>query len=103
MAERRQRVRRAVQERRGDGTTTRQMQDAPIGSLYIVGAGPPQYYYELAKRLSRTDLKIVGPDYLDSGAWRGLKLRGITIDHAWTPERRHHDLLVALQTGLNRG
>lgn len=74
------------QERRGDGTTTKQMQAAPQGALFIWCSDDYRGYpLNLARRLGRTDLRIVGPRMLsERGRHRfmGLNLGGIVIDHA---------------------
>lgn len=81
---------------RGSGRTTRQMQDAPIGALFIWG--PQQglsYPRALARNLGREDLRIESPSIFYDGAvrLRGLTLPTIILDHDaarfFTPEQWH--------------
>jgi hypothetical protein len=71
-----------TQKYRGDGTTTNQMKAAPIGAIYIWYHPHRDYAIALAKKCGREDLKIVDPDWLIRGEWRGLALPAIEIDHA---------------------
>jgi hypothetical protein len=72
-----------IQMQRGDGTTTRQMHDAPKGALYIWCNSQLHYPRDLAKELGRTDLVIDSPTALEwPGRHVGKKLTGIVLDHA---------------------
>lgn len=45
---------------RGSGITTRQIIDAPIGSIYVIpGSGSRGYMKNLVEFLGRTDLKLI--------------------------------------------
>jgi hypothetical protein len=67
---------------RGTGQTTRQIQQAPTGAIFVA-VGNGHYERDLAARLNRADLRIVTSDILDSlrdrfcGSWIPL-----VIDHA---------------------
>lgn len=88
--------------RRGSGRTTRQMQAAPIGSLFVWCTPRLDYPRHLARQLGRDDLRIVSPSVLDFGAerlrgWRGAP--AIVLDHAFTdaPEDRRARLAAAYE------
>ena len=67
---------------RGDGTTTRQMQNAPIGAVYIWVRRDTAYPKRVAEKIGRTDLKIVWPNWLTDSQWQGNWFGGIILDHA---------------------
>lgn len=67
---------------RRTGATTRQMLAAPYGSVYIWVNSKFSYPKHLAHDLGRADLRIVGPAWLDSGAYLGIWLQGLVLDHA---------------------
>lgn len=77
---------------RGDGATSRQMQDAPRDAVFVWCRGELSYPKQLARRLGREDLKIVGPSWLEEG-WRGQRLSGLIVDHAAVLSDKQHDLL----------
>lgn len=69
---------------RGSGITTRQMREAPQGAVYLWCNNHLSYPRELARHLGRTDLRIVGPSWLENG-WIGggtYLRRGFVVDHA---------------------
>jgi hypothetical protein len=67
---------------RGDGQTTRQMQASPQDAVFVWCNDILDYPRRLARKVGRTDLQIVGPNWLDDEKWRGLELTGLIIDHA---------------------
>ena len=76
---------------RGTGRTTHSMRNAPVGSVYVWVNGILDYPRELAKKIHRDDLLIVSPDWLSDQRWVGLRLSGITVDHAATlTDRQWH-------------
>jgi hypothetical protein len=79
---------------RGTGRTTRQMQRAPHGAIYIVCHGLPQRYR--ARDIGRDDLEIVTPNWLTDRKWAGLNLTGIVVDHSvWLTEEEQYLLMHA--------
>jgi len=81
---------------RGTGRTTKQMEAAPQGSVYLWVHGDVYYPKKLAEKIGRTDLKIVGPGWLENG-WLGVELTGLVVDHAaQLNERQSHGLLGAI-------
>jgi hypothetical protein len=64
---------------RQSGRTTRQMQGAPKRSVFVWCNGQLDYPKSLAQRLGRSDLAIVGPSWLSSGA--GRRFPGVVLDH----------------------
>lgn len=77
---------------RGTGSTTKQIQDAPIGAVFVWCNAHVDYPKKLAKELGREDLKIVPRDWLDN-RWRGLELTAIVVDHATKLSDRECELL----------
>lgn len=75
---------------RGTGRTTRQMQSAPIGAVFVWCSADVSYPRALANKIGRTDLKILPADRLadDSNWYRGEKLTGVVLDHAAVPDER---------------
>jgi hypothetical protein len=67
-------------KKRGSGRTTKQMHEAPKNSVFVWANADLHYPKKLAEKLGRTDLKIVGPNWLLNG-WRGVQLSGLVIDH----------------------
>ena len=68
-------------ETRGTGRTTKQLLEAPPGSIYIWVTRQTGYVEQLAAHLGRTDLEFRGPSFLLRDDLVALDRR-ITIDHA---------------------
>ena len=66
---------------RGTGHTTAQLRAAPENALFVWHVDDTCYPKELAKKIGRTDLKIVGPSYVNGNNWMGLSLSGVVVDH----------------------
>ena len=66
---------------RGNGETTRQMQDATQDAVFVWCNDDLDYPKLVAARVGRSDLKIVGPNWLNDETWRSLELTGLVIDH----------------------
>jgi hypothetical protein len=66
----------------GTGRTTKQMQSAPLGAIFVWGNGQLAYPRSLAARAGRKDLKIMGPSFFDirTSQWRGIT-KAIVVDH----------------------
>jgi hypothetical protein len=88
-----------IQQYRGDGTTTRQMQAAPQGAIFIWCTYHVDYPKGLAHKIGRDDLVIVSPHWLTDMRWAGRELTGIVLDHALTLERSQWD---ELQRAMSR-
>ncbi len=71
-------------DERGTGRTTKQMEAAPFGAIFMVQTrGEHDYSQRLSRFLERGDLIIVTPDWLETGRWLGLKrTTSIVRDHA---------------------
>jgi hypothetical protein len=69
---------------RGSGRTTRQMQQAPHGAVFIwCVARSVNYARDLARSLKREDLRIMTPAALDPPGHRLMGIRvTIVLDHA---------------------
>lgn len=90
---------------RQTGRTTRQMETAPIGSLFIWVNARLDYPKLLAARLGRTDLQIISPGKLEQGAiaLRGQRFSSILIDHAALLTDDQWDGWESLQPYIMRG
>lgn len=65
------------------GTTSKQMKEAPLNSIYIWCNEQTLYPIRLATALGRHDLLIVTPRWLNAkSSFLGSVRQGITIDHA---------------------
>lgn len=73
------------------GTTSRQMRAAQHGATYLWGENHLSYPRDLARHLGRTDLRIVGPEWLRGGNYLGLRSGELVVDHA------AHEHLTAVQ------
>ena len=67
---------------RGTGRTTRQMEGAPAGALYVWCNGHLEYPKHLARKLGRDDLKIVSPEHYKVTS-RGRDVGSVVLDHAY--------------------
>ena len=65
---------------RCDGTTTKQMTEAPRDAIFVWCNGHLDYPRRLAQHLGRKDLRIEGPTFFEN-RWRGLR-RPVVVDHA---------------------
>lgn len=66
-----------------NGTTTKQIKDAPLGAIYVWPTADVLYPKRLAEALGRSDLKIVGPSWLKGKdiVFKARHVSGV-IDHA---------------------
>lgn len=69
---------------RGDGKTTRQIQDAPRDAIFVWCNANLAYPRRLALLLGRTDLRIETPIFFSTERWRGLS-KDVVLDHAFDP------------------
>lgn len=93
-------TRMEMAKERGTGRTTRQMQEAPHGSVFIWCNDSTNYPRQVAKELGREDLKIFRLDVLDDrNQLRGLLIPAIILDHAANPNvRQWRNLIDAMAT-----
>jgi hypothetical protein len=63
------------------GTTTRQMTEAPIGAVYVWCNEKRGYPRDLARSLGRDDLRIISPFDVEHGYFRGRSV-DVVVDHA---------------------
>lgn len=83
-----------IDTERGTGRTTQQMLNAPHRAIFVWCVDRTDYARDLARRLGRTDLRIVSPRHLDE-RMRGLRNMVVVIDHAARLSDRQRDFLVA--------
>ena len=83
---------------RGDGKTTKQMINAPKGSIFVWVNSDVSYPIALAKNIGRSDLKIVRPSWISDGCWRGLELAGIVVDHAVKLDEKQVEELLYIRS-----
>jgi len=67
---------------RGTGRTTRQLQDALDGTIYLTLPGAVRYTRNIAQSLLRADIIIESIDFLNSSRARGYGPRPYAMDHA---------------------
>jgi hypothetical protein len=80
------------------GNTTRQMEDAPKGAIFVWVNHHLDYPKQLAREIGRVDLKIVSPEWIEDRRWRGVELSGIVLDHAAPLTNRQWEALHEAQT-----
>ena len=66
---------------RGNGETTRQMEAAPKGAVFVWCNAKTDYAVLLARKIGREDLQIQTPEWFED-RWRGIELTGVVVDHA---------------------
>lgn len=67
---------------RQGGRTTKQIQDAPAGAVFVWCKEHIIYAKNIARDIGRKDLEIVPPSWLEHDHWRGRNLTGLVVDHA---------------------
>lgn len=78
---------------RGTGRTTRQLEALPQKGIFISCNHACMYYnIQLTRKLNRTDIQVVGPDWVTSMRWQGMKFTAIVLDHAY-PDVNHRNQL----------
>ena len=78
---------------RSTGRTTRQMEALPIGSVFISCCEQAVYYdTQLARKLDRTDIKVVPPRWVTGMKWQGQSYPGIALDHYYFHMNKHDAL-----------
>lgn len=90
---------RSDPEQRGTGRTSRQMVGAPRDAVFVWVCDQLAYPRALAKTLKRTDLMIVGPQWLDRRNLVGREFSGVVLDHATAP---NDDQWAAYELALDR-
>lgn len=83
----------AVDYERGTGRTTRQMQGATHGAIFITKEC--DYAKHLAHKIGRPDLQIKPPSVMDDGWLHGRDLSGIVVDHHVQMSGYQYERLVA--------
>lgn len=77
---------------RQTGRTTRQLEEAPQGTIFVWYNGHTDYPHALARKLGREDIKIKPFSWLDERNVRGLRGTNVVLDHAtWEVNRRMPD------------
>ena len=69
-------------DERGTGRTTKQMQDAPQGAIFVWCNNRASYARELARKIGRADLQIEPRNFLESDRRMGIS-KPVVIDHAY--------------------
>lgn len=88
--------------RRGTGITTRQIQNAPQGAIYIWVSSDIYYPKHLARHLGREDLEIVGKNWLYGVKWHGREFTGVVVDHATRVGPKGHHALDIIRARMKR-
>jgi hypothetical protein len=84
-------------ELRGTGRTTRQLELLPQGALFVWCNGALDYPRDLARKLNRTDIRIISPNGLFDPGLRGVEWSAIDLDHAAHLNERQRDQLDRLR------
>jgi hypothetical protein len=87
---------------RQTGITTKQMQNAPKGAVYVWCNSVLGYPRDLAKKIERTDLEIVSPHWLTDQRWRGRSLTGLELDHTCRLDEREYQSFEDALTRIKR-
>ena len=90
---------------RGTGRTTRQMANAPTGSIFVWCNDVLRYPRALAKALNRSDLRIIGPSELTGYVpqrFAGLDIPSVVLDHAADLTKAQWEGLWALRPYVGR-
>lgn len=74
---------------RRSGKTAAAMQASPKGAVYIWVSHDLRYPKELARKLGREDLEIVGPNWLTDFVWQGRTFSEVVKDHATSFSMKH--------------
>ena len=83
--------------KRGTGRTTKQMQDAPKGAVFVWCNSNIAWPRDLARKIGREDIEIVRPSWLEGESFMGRRMSGVILDHATGPMLNHRQWI-----GLDR-
>ncbi len=84
---------------RGTGATTKQLQGAGRGAVFVWCNDHLWYPKELAAHLGRSDVRIVGPGWVVREGWRGLSC-DVVVDHAFWQIASRRERQAAEYMGL---
>lgn len=87
-----------VYDDRLSGRTTKQMQEAPAGAVFVWCNGSTAYPRALAKRLGRDDLQVMPRAWLTHRSVYGMRPGTLVIDHA--AELHWQTLRLVIERGL---
>lgn len=86
---------RATQGARRSGRTTRQIQGAAEGSVFVVPSMLMGDAVSIAIELCRSDVLFVTPEWINRDLWHGQTLTGLVLDHSLTDAPFANAALVA--------
>lgn len=66
---------------RGTGITSLQMKSAPNKAVFVWCNEYLDYARDLAAKIRRKDLRIVGPSFFDGERHRGMIIHDVILDH----------------------
>ena len=78
---------------RGTGRTSAQIANAPDGAIFVWCAKNTRYAQELAKKLLRTDLKIVSSSWLRIENVIGRRGLCVVVDHAMDMDKSQREAM----------
>lgn len=70
------------QSGRQNGKTSTALLEAPQRCVYVCTAGAVRYTKELARKLGREDIIVVGPDWIRDQRYLGQDRARVSVDHA---------------------
>lgn len=82
---------------RGLGYTTTQMMDAPKNAIFVWCNQNTMYPRQLARKLGRTDLEIVGPSRLREKLL-GRRPSAVVVDHATQLNIEDYEAVLCVRT-----
>lgn len=83
---------------RQTGRTTRQMNDAPLGAVFVWCNSRTSYPMALAKTLGRDDLVVRPLSWLERRNVMGRTFPGVVVDHAAQCDPEAYEALNYLRT-----
>lgn len=89
-----------IKENRGTGRTTKLLENAPEGAVFIWCNWHLDYPKGLAKKIGRKDIKIVSPDWLTPCNYMGITFTGVILDHATKLSLKQREELLKIQPGI---
>lgn len=83
---------------RQTGRTTQQMNDAPLGAVFVWCNSRVSYPQDIAKTLGRNDLVVRPLHWLQPVNVMGRDFPGVIVDHAAQPDSEGYAALHYLRT-----
>jgi hypothetical protein len=80
-----------IDPNRGTGRTTRQLEAMPLNGVFICPNRASMYYTQnLTRKINRSDIQLVAPNWVTSMRWQGMRYTAIVLDHAYPELNRNN-------------